>query len=180
MLLETCPFLCQPPPLPPPLPTATLVSSLRVILVANSRGPFPTLCLLTAPTWTFLPWASKTSCSPSPPQSPLGAPLTPAGWSSQSCHWASSHTGNSPWVASSWASSSRAKTLKCKSLLGTSPCVALTQAHQVQSQLPSPRPPLPSAACLTVHPGTQTYTLSPSTPTPVSLGQARQFYHGHL
>lgn len=78
-------------------PTATLclVSSLRAILVANSRGPSPTLHLLTAPTWTFLPWASKTSCSPSPPQSPLGAPLTPAGWSSQSCHWASSHTGHS-------------------------------------------------------------------------------------
>ncbi|XP_045341955.1 CAAX prenyl protease 2 isoform X6 [Leopardus geoffroyi] len=42
---------------------------------------------------------------------------------------------DTPWVASSWASSSRAKTLKWKSLLGTSPCVALTQAHQVQSRL---------------------------------------------
>ncbi|XP_047734977.1 CAAX prenyl protease 2 isoform X1 [Prionailurus viverrinus] len=62
---------------------------------------------------------------------------------------------DTPWVASSWASSSRAKTLKRKSLLGTSPCVALTQAHQVQSRLPSPSPPLPSAARLTVHPVTK-------------------------
>ncbi|XP_019270669.1 CAAX prenyl protease 2 isoform X1 [Panthera pardus] len=89
------------------------------------------------------------------------------------------NNNDTPWVASSWASSSRAKTLKRKSLLGTSPCVALTQVHQVQSRLPSPSPPLPSAARLTVHPVTKTCTPSPSTPTPVSPGQERQLYHGH-
>lgn len=135
--------------------------------MAISCGLFPTLHLLIAPTWTFSPWASKTSCSP--PQSPLGAPLTPAGWSSQSCHWASS----------SHSTFSLGGLILGFQLQSQDPKVEMPPGHlslcgphppcQVQSQLPSPSPPLPSAECLTVHPVTQTYTPSPPIPTPVSL-----------
>ena len=130
----------------------------------------PSLLLLTAPTGMFSPWASKTSCSPPSPWSPLGAPPTPAGWSSQGCHWASSHTALSLWVALSWASSSRPKVEMPPGHLSL--CVPHTSSSGPKSA--SLTQSSASAGCLTIYPVTRTSTKITLTPHSCATGQARR------
>lgn len=147
----------------------------------------PTTTRSTRPRFQLNP---PSSCQSPPPGCPLpelprlfaplcllpgspGAPPTPA------------RRGLSPGPSSSPSTLSRGglswppapdPTWKC--LLGTSSRVLLTQALPVPSRPVSPRPPLPSAACLTTHPvpNTCAHRLHHSCAT----GHTRRPYHSHL